>query len=806
VGDQNMAEHAEGANTVGTSGPPQWALDLQCACEELKRVQGRELEDDQRALKAALERIYGGLEQAPPVQAFPVPDVVLLPMQTASVCNYVSGTQEFQPTASAVSAAAREAFRALKVKPELKGMESELRGLADSLRGAPASPRDPEAMAKHARYPGLDPKLPFALEPPRPTAEGHLPRLNLHALATMHKDVCDNCSKGAECYFWGFATIIDRVQIPWKDGAPPPSAVEHDRLPATHDPDLQAAVEKWASLGVAEECTRSDIAIPAHAFMAAAARTPLAPEAEAELSAGGPTAAVRLVIEADARAHAAWSAYCAELPQSKDPTKATVGTAESAAAWKRAVPRMGGPPKLRMVVAPHAVNDAAHTGHFRYEKMSQFLSQLQEGYALAIADIANFFYCIEIHPDAQKFFGFPILWKDANGALRVRWWRLKRLPMGFGAAPFLASLLSAILMDIFRKRVRRDGPARGIPGGTLASLIFVDDGLLAAATRAACGVAVGMYKEVLREAGLQPAEEKSTQVDAQGDAGSPRATMLGFAVATDPLSLTLPPQKLVKTAATMRVVQLAAQAKVPIPRYLLAATAGLTTRLLEACGHLAPRTREIVSATYAKHGAERWRDERKRVAVLRELDFLLSAAEHGGWGAKRLLARVNPARTLPLMTDASGDGVIAIVIPGIAACVFKLQQANRFTVPELELAGALLALIRYGPLLRGWALRHATDAAVAAFWLWRNRGSTAPSNDMLAAITALCARYGISIHTAWLSRWANWLADRLATGESEERLAELGVPLPPVVMTVPVEGNPTTTLMAIAGVPKWSTE
>jgi hypothetical protein len=77
---------------------------------------------------------------------------------------------------------------------------------------------------------------------------------------------------------------------------------------------------------------------------------------------------------------------------------------------------------------------------------------------------------------------------------------------------------------------------------------------------------------------------------------------------------------------------------------------------------------------------------------------------------------------------------------------------------------------------------------------------------MLAAITALCARYGISIHTAWLSRWANWLADRLATGESEERLAELGVPLPPVVMTVPVEGNPTTTLMAIAGVPKWSTE
>lgn len=158
------------------------------------------------------------------------------------------------------------------------------------------------------------------------------------------------------------------------------------------------------------------------------------------------------------------------------------------------------------------------------------------------------------------------------------------------------------------------------------------------------------------------------------------------------------------------------------------------------------------------------------------------------------------------MTDASGEGVIAIAIPGIAACVFKLQEAAHLTVPELELAGALLALIRYGPLLKGWALRHATDAAVAAFWLWRNRGSTATSNDLLAAITALSARYGTGLHTAWLSRWANWLADRLASGESVERLAELGVPLPPAVMVVPIVGHPTTTLMAVAGVPRWSAD
>ena len=622
----------------------------------------------------------------------------------------------------------------------------------------------------------------------------------------MHRELCENCGKGAECFFWGFAAIIDKVKIPWKDGAPPPSPSDQDRLPKVHDPDLQAAVEKWASSGVAEECDRSELAIPAHAFMAAASRTPLDPAAEAVLAAGGPDAAEKLVVEADARAQAAWTVYCNELAQNKHPAKTSVGTAEAAAAWKQAAPAMGGPPKLRMVVAPHAVNDGAHTGHFRYEKMSQFLTELREGYALAITDIASFFYCIEIHPEAQKYFGFPVLWKEADGTLRVRWFRLKRLPMGFGAAPFLASMLSAILMDIFLKRAKRDGPARGIPGGVVASLIFVDDGLLGAPTRAACAVAVNMYKDVLREAGLRAAEEKSTQVDALGEAGSTNATMLGFAVDTNPLSLTLPPQKLVKTAATLRVVQLAAREKVPIPRYLLAAAAGLTTRLLEACSHLAPRTREIVSTTYAKHGVERWRDERKRLAVLRELDFMLSEADQGSWGAKRLLARVNPARTLPLMTDASGEGVIAIVIPGVAACVFKFHHATRLTVPELELAGALLALIRYGPLLRGWVLRHATDAAVAAFWLWRNRGSTAPSNDMLAAITVLCAQHGTSIRTAWLSRWANWLADRLATGESTEVLTKLGVPLPPAVMTVPIMGHPMTTLMAVAGVPMWSAE
>lgn len=141
AGDQNMVEHAEGANTVGTSGPPQWALDLQCACEELTRVQGRELEDDQWALKAALERIYGGLEQAPPVQAFPVPDVVLLPMQTASVRNYVSGTQEFQPTASAVSAAARGSLPGTEGQARAKShgeRAPRARGLAPRRPGKPA--------------------------------------------------------------------------------------------------------------------------------------------------------------------------------------------------------------------------------------------------------------------------------------------------------------------------------------------------------------------------------------------------------------------------------------------------------------------------------------------------------------------------------------------------------------------------------------------------------------------------------------------------------------------------------------------
>ena len=58
---------------------------------------------------------------------------------------------------------------------------------------------------------------------------------------------------------------------------------------------------------------------------------------------------------------------------------------------------------------------------------------------------------------------------------------------------------------------------------------------------------------------------------------------------------------------------------------------------------------------------------------------MLAEAEAGSWGAKRLLSRVNPARTLPLMTDASGEGVIAIAIPGIAACVFKLQEAAHLT-------------------------------------------------------------------------------------------------------------------------------
>lgn len=239
-----------GWDAAGGIEPPSWVADLQLASEELERMQGHGLEEDQLALRAALERIYAGHVQAPPVLTFPVPGATLLPIQEASARNYMSGYSEFQPTAAAAAAAARQAFREIQAVHPRKDAEAqpgphkELRELADSLRGAPASPRNPEAMAREARYPGLEPARPFEVKPPVAVPEGHLPRLNLQALASMHREHCDNCIKGEVCYFWGFAVIIDKVNIPWKEGGPPPpSPVESDRLPKTYDPDLQAAVQ-----------------------------------------------------------------------------------------------------------------------------------------------------------------------------------------------------------------------------------------------------------------------------------------------------------------------------------------------------------------------------------------------------------------------------------------------------------------------------------------------------------------------------------------------------------------------------------
>lgn len=785
--------------------------ELQNAASALERWQGFPLGPDQVAL---CEFLAARTKASPPIapSTFRVPGATLSATQVASETAYLEGVGRFRPTAAAATAEARAALRRLKETTTKSGASSpataqaaaeleELRELKKAAGALAASPRDPATMARASGYPGLEAQPRWEPPPFSPAPADHVPKINIPALAAMHVEVCRECSSGEDCFFWGFAKILSAVHIAWKKDTPPDADKTADRTPRA-DPELQAAVELWAKKGVAERCTRDDVNIPAHAFMAAAQRTPLSPEATEEIAAGGEKAAACLRSEAERRAQAAWAAYKAVLSEAEAQSSSRISSRQVEAAWKTAAPAMGGSPKLRLVVAPHAVNDNAFSGHFAYEEFADFMNELEPGWALAKSDIESFFYNVEIAAAAKGYFAFPVLWVHGDGTTEVQWWRLTRLPMGYCAAPFLASLLSAILMAILRGRVAKHGVAKGVPRA--ATCIFVDDGLFGAPARDQCGALLTMYNEVLETAGLRRAADKSTRIEADGTAGSTKEDMLGFAVDTAPLSITLPPNKLVKTAATLRLLELAAGGKVPIPRYLLASGAGLTTRLLQVAPHLAPRTREVVSTLYAKHGVERWNDEAKRTATAKELSYLLRGAAAGEWGAQPILRVHDPQRTLPVMTDATGAGCVAVAIPGVAACVFKITGTEALEVPELELLGPVLTLVRYGPLLNGWTLHHALDATGVAYWLWRNRATSAVANDLLAASTVLSAKSGCKVRTAWLSRWANWLADRLATNGATEALRAEGVPVPEATARVKIR-DPVALVMAAASLERWST-
>ena len=614
---------------------------LQVAARQMEVAGGGSLGADQVALLDYIDALAEGAPRARPTSSTPDRHV-FTPLQKRSVESWLVGAFNFAPMAAAAKADAREALRAMKAAAEddVRGMHSanqaELASVRDVLRAPPPSTRDPGAMARHGGLPGLEPGMPRALHY-TPAPDGHVKLVNAGAMAAAHGEFCGECQRGEPCWIWPFAEKLHRGISPeWADG-PSAALPGPDRAPPTSEP-LARLCGKWRKEGVMGWTERSAIVNPTMAFVAVTWQTPVEEWAVDAIGAGGAAGHEALLHTASATAQRTWDAYVETLTREGALAGGTPSAAQAASAWRAAVRLVAPDTKERLVVASHDLNGTCAQTRFSYERLSDLLKRLKKGWWLAKVDIKSFFYAVPVNPELRARLGFPI--DDGGG---VRYAQMHRMSMGHRNSPFIASLISGVVHQVVRERLAK----AGVSEEEYASLCFVDDFLLAGASRAIVGLALRILRKVLEECGLDVAESKSTQGEPDGGAGVQRMTFLGVVVDTSEMAVCVPPEGLVKTARALMVIHMAIKTRVggqrlDIPANALARAAGLVTRLFEVNHALGPLSRALVSTLGSPRGMHRWTSDQQADSVLQDVEALLGAIAEGGWGKCHCAYRARP--------------------------------------------------------------------------------------------------------------------------------------------------------------------
>lgn len=794
-----------------------WHAAIEQGAEVLRVRNGGALHLDQEALRLMLHHRID-TPGVPPYVLSATPGHAFSALQRASVEAFCREGEGYAPTRREATAAAREALRSLKAL-----LASTTGGNEDAVSSVRRHSEEARRLREHGRDPKpstlspadlaargglkLTPTAPCVLPPYRPAPVGHVPLADGHGLLRLHQETCADCAASRDCWIWPYCkSVLEGIGIDWIDDMPPPPsdpAGDRSTRPRNGLPEL---VRKWEERGVLADCSREQLDIPSYAFVNESVSFPLEADVEASIRDDVGGSGITLIREATRRADTIASTYARAISGESPPSRLRVGSANAAvgglpasnrqclAELSDAYQQVSPAVKLRMILAAHEVNEHAIPTHFAYERVDQFLARVGPGWYIAKCDIASFFYAFPLSEASSRRFGFAVA-EDTPTGSSIRYKRFLRLPMGFRSAPLWACLASAIVFEALRARLRRGAAAAGFSLEELAELIYVDDGVLGAKTKRALAFLMKTLRECLDAAGLAVAEDKTTQFDGDdaSSIGAQREVALGVEITTVPrVCATLPPDKLVTTLTLLGIVRRVALDRVPFPKEAIAEAVGRLNWALEILPRLAPFTRALVSYSYGDGGLERWGNEEKRLDVIDDVDALLEAASWGGWSKYAIHERpeMDDNRFLRLTTDASGHGSVAVVFENEVGVRFRLPQADGMQVPDLETLPRPLIIDRYGPMLKGWRLKQASDAQGAVYWAWRLRASSKVSNDLLAFTSRLEDKLDIRWTTTWLSRYGLFSTDRLASEVPLEELRNQGAQLPLFVDEVSLAGLP----------------
>jgi hypothetical protein len=736
---------------------------------------------DTRALHMLRIALEGGLKPNPAsvVAAHPEAPCPLTPIQSRSMDNWLGGecTHPYPTREELQRASKREAVRT-------SARDKEEAELLDTSKDHYPDANDPVALADYARKMGLPAFTPrtrgvFPLRTVS-SAHGAVPSLDAEGMCKAHAEHCSRCQANSPCLAVAACHYLADASLPFSD----PTLTSRDGLQpapmvAPYDPELVAAVRKVQAVGALSQRPSGSITHYSHAFLAPALDVALSQEQSKDIAVGG-----------EAGCHAAFAAaqplatrfLAAYNPQGLKASQVLEAyqSAELATLTVR---------KKRLVVALGALSPHFVDLRLRYARLMDALQSVRKGWYFCKVDARSGFYQVKVKSADSAYLGIA-LEVDSKGT--VEHLAFDRLPMGLGPSGFIFSLYSAMVHSIFRARLK----ARGLDADAV-SLVYVDDFLVFASSKAILLQARAILLEVMAECGMTVAEDKSPADPVGPGEARVADTALGLCVNLDTMSISLPDIKLVKLFMFSIVLHELASKRTPVPTRALAQQGGRLTWLSMIECTLPAYIRPLQQ--FGSTGQGRWKAWARSVNswtgadVPRQVLALAHVLRKASAGAIRgsvLLASVpRSSATFYVSSDASGPANAVCIATQSTVVRFVLPDCGRLSVPALEALATPLLFWHYGTALLDATLIRGTDALGVCYQSAAGKSRRDDCNDLQKLTLLAATTYNTTVRDRWVTRWGNFITDTGA-GYPLAMLAERSIKAPPVQVELVVKGLP----------------
>jgi hypothetical protein len=598
---------------------------------------------------------------------------------------------------------------------------------------------DPVALA--AALPERDfHNLPGHLLHPAPLGPQERWRVIYLGLMAFHDEVC-GCESTLACWYQRIAVEVCDCRLFFRDDSEP--SFELFDYSSPYPPDVAAVaqleVDDALAGGVVEASNESQAAVILHSFALQKRR------------ADTPVAVLQSAAAGDLPAVTRWATRCATgvVQGCFDRSRFCKRLWQASFASKTVVK------STRFIFNAIPLNAFLRAPPLLYPSVFDFLRVLRRGWFMCTLDIKSGFSGIVMTESHRKYLCF----RGPDGKV----YRFRRLAFGLSVGPFVFVCFSALLTAIFR--------ARGIP----AICTFIDDFLLAAATRAALDEALAIIETISEQVGVQFSTTKR-----QGPATSIIA--LGICIDTEAMRVSIPADKWCTNALMLACVEQLLRNDLPVPVPLLRSLAG---KLRWACQLTsnAYTTMAAIWSALARGDAHssQWLPAHQCRGVLQSVQWWLY---HRTSHSVPLIRPVELSAVLwesAAFSDASGSaGFGAIMGHDCIYGRFDAHWRQTSSSTHLEMYAVLATAVQLVPRHSKRVYIHRTDNSSVVSVIAK-ASQQRDLNQMSSALASYLESHDVDVVPFFTVREDNQLADALAGSESFDRavhaLSEYAEPL-----------------------------